>query len=135
FRVLCPRVLPCAVVGFPGLAPPNLVATLVRRSPTDYTGLDLAYGAPWETPGWRRHRWRNRPCCFLHFVIERLEGGIPPGARPTVLGGMPGRILPATSATFYGGPYFANHVRFFFRNHGVAYVATLHALGHRETTV
>jgi YVTN family beta-propeller protein len=134
FRVLCPRVLPRAVVGFPGLPPPNLVATLVRRSPTRFTGLDFTYGAPWESPGWRRHRWRNRPCCFLHFVIERLEGRVPGSARPALLGGKRGRLLPAASTTFYSGLYFANHVRFFFGDHGVAYVATLHTFGNRETT-
>ncbi len=134
FRVLCPRLLPRAVVGFPGQPPPILVTTFIRRDPTHYTGLDFGYGAPWEAPGWRRHRWRNRPCCFLHFVIERLVGSVPPRAHRIVLGGRRGSILPATSQTFYGGLYFANHVRFFFREHGVAYVATLHTFGNRETT-
>jgi len=134
FRVLCPRALPRAVVGFPGQAPPNLVTTLVRRSPTRYTGLDFSYGAPWESPGWRKHRWRNRPCCFLHFVVERLEGRVPGSARPFVLGGKRGRLLPASTQTFYGGVYFANHVRFFFGDGGVEYVATLHTFGNRETT-
>jgi YVTN family beta-propeller protein len=132
--VLCPRVLPRAVVGFPGQPPPPLAVTLVRRSPARYTGLDFGYGAPWETPGWQRHRWRNRPCCFLHFVVERLQGGVPRGARAVVLGGRAGRLLRASSSTFYGGPYFANHVRFFFRGRGVPYVATLHTFGNRETT-
>jgi YVTN family beta-propeller protein len=134
FRVLCPRLLPRAVVGWPGLAPPSLVATLVRRAPNDYTGIDFSYGAPWESPGWRKHRWRNRPCCFLHFVIERLEGAVPTAARAAVLGGHPGRLLPASSVVTYGGLYFANHVRFFFHDRGVDYVATLHTFGNRETT-
>jgi YVTN family beta-propeller protein len=67
-------------------------------------------------------------------VIERVSGRVPSGAHATVLGGRRGRILPATTGTFYGGPYFANHVRFFFREHGVTYVATLHSFGNRETT-
>jgi YVTN family beta-propeller protein len=111
-----------------------LVATFIRRDPVHYTGIDLGYGAPWETPGWQRHAWRNRPCCFLHFVIERLSGRIPAHAHSIVLGGKQGRILPASSRTFYGGLYFANHVRFFFREDGLDYVATLHTFGNRETT-
>jgi YVTN family beta-propeller protein len=134
FRLLCPRLLPRAVVGFPGQPPPTLVATFIRRDPRHYTGIDFSYGAPWEGPGWRRHAWRNRPCCFLHFVIERLSGRVPAGARPIVLGGKQGRILPASSRTFYGGLYFANHVRFFFREDRLEYVATLHSFGNRETT-
>jgi len=134
FRVLCPRILPRAVVGWPGLAPPSLTQFLIRRGSSDYTGLDFSYGAPWETSDWRRHRWRNRPCCFLHFVIERLEGGVPSAARRAVVGGRRGRLLPASSVITYGGVYFANHVRFFFRDRGVHYVATLHTFGNRETT-
>jgi YVTN family beta-propeller protein len=34
----------------------------------------------------------------------------------------------------YSGPYFGNHVRFFFRERGVSYVVTLHSFGNRETT-
>jgi len=133
FRVLCPRLLPRAVVGWPGLAPPSLTEFLIRRDSADYTGLDFSYGAPWETSDWRRHRWRNRPCCFLHFVIERLEGGVPSAARRAVVGGRRGRLLAASSVMTYGGVYFANHVRLFFRDRGVDYVATLHTFGNRQT--
>jgi YVTN family beta-propeller protein len=131
FRMLCPRVLPRALIGWPGQPPDPLGAGFVRPSPRRIDGVDIGYGAPWESASASPHRWRNRPCCFLHFVIQR--GRPVPGARPAVLGGKSGRLLPASSSS-YGGPYFGNHVRFFFRERGVGYVATLHSFGNRETT-
>jgi hypothetical protein len=135
FRMLCPRMLPRALIGWPGQPPPPLQSGFVRlNSRRPPVGVDIGYGAPWEGDsgrGWRQHLWRNRPCCFLHFVIQ---GGQPvPGARPAVLGGRRGRVLAATSAS-YGGPYFGNHVRFFFRQRGVSYVVTLHSFGNAATT-
>jgi YVTN family beta-propeller protein len=139
FRMLCPRVLPRALIGWPGQPPPPLTAGIIRSSPRQGPdGVDIGYGAPWEIdPGGgqaaaqvRPHLWRNRPCCFLHFVVQR--GAPAPGARPAVLGGRRGRLLPARGS--YYGPYFGNHVRFFFRERGVNYVVTLHTFGNRETT-
>jgi YVTN family beta-propeller protein len=138
FRMLCPRVLPRALIGWPGQPPPPLRAVLIRsnpRRPPD--GVDIGYGAPWEFYSGqpaslvRPHLWRNRPCCFLHFVVQR--GAPASGARPAVLGGKRGRLLPANSAG-YSGLYFGNHVRFFFRERAVSYVVTLHSFGNRETT-
>jgi YVTN family beta-propeller protein len=134
FRMLCPRVLPRALIGWPGQPPPPLGSGLVRPSPRRIDGVDIGYGAPWENGSSPRpgpHLWRNRPCCFLHFVIQR--GRPVTGARPAVLGGKSGRLLPASSSS-YGGPYFGNHVRFFFRDRGVSYVATLHSFGNAATT-
>jgi YVTN family beta-propeller protein len=140
FPMLCPRILPRALIGWPpGQPPPPLGGGLIRMSPKGPDGVDIGYGAPWEAdPGGgtpaaqvRSHLWRNRPCCFLHYVIQR--GPPAPEARPAVLGGRRGRLLPASSTSYYG-PYFGNHVRFFFRERGVAYVATLHTFGNRETT-
>ena len=136
FRMLCPLVLPRAVIGWPGQPPPPLRAGLIRsnpRRPPD--GVDIGYGAPWEFYSGqpaalvRPHLWRNRPCCFLHFVVQR--GAPASGARPAILGGRRGRLLPANSSG--SGAYFGNHVRFFFREHGVSYVVTLHAFGNQET--
>ena len=134
FRMLCPRIIPRAVIGWPGQPPPPLESapiSLSRGRPP--VGLDVGYGAPWEgqSSQVREHLWRNRPCCFLHFVVQR--GRPASGARPAVLGGRRGRLLPATS-TSYGGPYFGNHVRFFFRQAGVSYVVTVHSFGNPETT-
>jgi YVTN family beta-propeller protein len=111
-----------------------------RAARTGPDGLDIGYGAPWEADPQgglslaevRPHLWRNRPCCFLHFVIAKLQGRVPSSARPRVLGDRHGRLLPATGR-YFQGPYFGNHVRFFFRDHGVAYVATLHTFGERRT--
>lgn len=137
FAVLCPTVLPRAVLGYPGEPPPVLGSD---RYASSEPGLDIGYGAPWETDSGggvtkakvAPHLWRNRPCCFLHFVVQRQVGPVPPTAEPHALGGVRGRLLPATGA-YYGGPYFANHVRFFFRRFGVNYVATLHAFGNEAT--
>jgi YVTN family beta-propeller protein len=132
--MLCPRVLPRGVIGWPGQPPPPLGAALIRASArAGPVGIDIGYGAPWEGggSGWRQHLWRNRPCCFLHFVVQR--GAPVRGARPAVLGGRHGRLLPATSSG-YTGQYFGNHVRFFFRERRVSYVVTLHSFGARETT-
>jgi YVTN family beta-propeller protein len=135
FRMLCPRMLPRALIGWPpGQPPPPLGGGLVRPSPRSVAGVDIGYGAPWESESPSQatpHLWRNRPCCFLHFVVQR--GRPAPGARPAVLGGRSGRLLRA-SGSFNAGPYFGNHVRFFFRDRGVSYAATLHDFGDRETT-
>ena len=134
FRMLCPRVLPRAVIGWPGRPPPPLRARPIRSSARARpVGIDIGYGAPWEggSSGWRHHLWRNRPCCFLHFVVQR--GAPPRGARQVVLGGKRGRLLPANSSG-YSGLYFGNHARFFFRERRVSYVVTLHSFGNRETT-
>lgn len=135
FRLLCPRMLPRALIGWPpGHPPPPLGAGQVRISPRRVDGVDIGYGAPWESQsagGVVPHAWRNRPCCFLHFVIQR--GRPAPGARPAMLGGRRGRLLPA-SGPLNAGPYFGNHVRFFFRERGVDFVVTLHDFGRAETT-
>lgn len=134
FRMLCASVLPRGVIGWPGQPPPPLRAVLIRSSARGGpVGIDIGYGAPWEggSSGWRQHLWRNRPCCFLHFVVQR--GAPLRGARPAVLGGQRGRLLPASSSG-YSGLYFGNHVRFFFRERGVSHVVTLHSFGNRETT-
>jgi YVTN family beta-propeller protein len=139
FTVLCPALLPRPILGFPGRAPPALRSQILRVGRDGPVGLDIGYGAPWEPgggAGWRAHRWRNRPCCFLHFVIQRVTreaGGVPAGARPWTLGGVRGRLLPASRESFYG-LYFANHVRFFFLRGGTTYAATLHTFGNRATT-
>jgi YVTN family beta-propeller protein len=135
FRVLCPRMLPRAVIGWPpGEPPPPVGSGPVRTSPRRVDGVDIGYGAPWESESASRpspHAWRNRPCCFLHFVIQR--GPPVRGARPALLGGKRGSLLPATGS-FGSAPYFGNHVRFFFRERGVSYVATLHDFGNNNTT-
>jgi hypothetical protein len=69
---------------------------------------------------------RGHPDEFLHFVVGRATEGVPGNARPARLGGRRGLLAPASSVSSYVGPYFANHVRFLWREHGVRYVATLH---------
>jgi YVTN family beta-propeller protein len=136
FTVLCPMLLPRPLLGWAGMPPPVLG---VDRSGLT---LDIGYGAHCCAlhPGWRAHLWRNRPCCFLHFVIGRRERKgvyaaewVPPEARPGVLGGIRGRLLPAGGKR-YQNLYFGNHVRFFFRRAGIDYVATLHTFGNRPAT-
>ena len=137
--ILCPTLLPRAFTGgIPGVPPNALVVTptgdfFSRR----VTGVDIAYGAPWEEDGWRAHRWRNRPCCFFHFDVFRRAWGrraIPPGGHSATLGGKRGLLVPAREGSFYGnGLYWANHVRFLWRERGVPYVATLHTFGELAT--
>src|SRR5919201_5531230 len=136
--LLCPTVLPRATVGFPGLPP---AALTVRPTGAAFrrgvAGVDISYSAPWEGPGWRPHRWRNRPCSFLHFDVFRRAPGrkaIPKGARPATLGGRHGLLAAARESAGYEGElYFANHVRFLWRERGVDWVATLHTFGERDT--
>jgi YVTN family beta-propeller protein len=137
--ILCPTLLPRSFsAGIPGSPPSALNVTpmgtfFARR----IAGVDMGYGAPWEEDGWRAHRWRNRPCCFFHFDVfrrARTHRAIPPGARPATLGGKRGLLVPAHEGAFYGnGLYWANHVRFLWRERGVPYVATLHTFGERAT--
>jgi YVTN family beta-propeller protein len=136
--LLCPKVLPRATVGYPGL-PPQAVTVqatgdFFRRR---IAGVDISYSGPWEGPGWRAHQWRNRPCCFLHFDVFRRAPGrkaIPKKARPVTLGGKDGLLAAGSESTYYGnGLYYANHVRFLWRERGVNWVATLHTFGERGT--
>ncbi len=138
--LLCPRRLPRSWVGPPGFPPPRLTADRVLargvgQRPT--IGVDFHYGFAWEPshgPGWRRHLWRNRPCCFLHFEVYRRPDRrpVPWRARPAVLGGRPGLLLAARgygiSAPGHRG-YWANHHTFFWRERRTNYVASLHLFG------
>jgi hypothetical protein len=91
FPILSPVRLPGAFLGWPRGDPPQPAAERfpapgeLWRSRSDpryknrsFSGVSIGYGAPWEPdsgPDWRIHRWRNRPCCFLHFeVFWRQEG-------------------------------------------------------------
>jgi streptogramin lyase len=80
---------------------------------------------------------RGHPDEFLHFVVGRATEGLPHNGRPARLGGRRGLLAPASSGSSFVGPYFANHVRFLWREHGVSYVATLHLFdsGERATEV
>jgi YVTN family beta-propeller protein len=134
FAVLCPTLLPRPLLGWPGRPPP--VLGVDRIGPL----LDIGYGAPWEGSGVEPHLWRNRPCCFLHFVVGARErrgqypaDWSPAGAQRRILGGIDGQLLLAGGKRFRD-VYFGNHVRFFFRRRDVDYVATLHTFGNRATT-
>jgi YVTN family beta-propeller protein len=137
--LLCPTALPrSTAAGVPGFPPRAVAVTPIgdffhRR----IAGVDIGYGAPWEGTGWTAHRWRNRPCCFLHFDVFRRAPGsqaIPPGARLARLGGWRGLLVSAHEGEFYGnGLYWANHVRFLFHAYGAKWVATLHSFGEAAT--
>jgi hypothetical protein len=68
------------------------------------------------------HLALDRPDRFLHFVVGLATEGIPTGARRVRLGGRWGMLAPASAVDSYQGAYFANHVRFVWREHGVRYV-------------
>jgi YVTN family beta-propeller protein len=136
--LLCPTLLPRATVGTPGLPPPALAmqptGDFFRRP---VAGVDISYGAPWEGQGWTMHRWRNRPCCFLHFDVfrrARVKKAIPKRAQRATLGGEHGLLVRAREDVYYGSElYWANHVRFLWRERGVNWVATLHTSGEIAT--
>lgn len=144
FPVLCPARIPRAVITPPNGRLPVLHAHRVSDlvDPTHVAGLSFTYGAPWEPgsgPGWKRHAWRDRPCCFLHFEIFRRPDRpsfIPTGARPATLAGIHGLLAPAHGYGQGRGPralYAGNHTRFLFRRAGIPYVASLHYFGGAAT--
>lgn len=118
-RTLCPMLLPRAVLGFPEGFPPGPVYT--RNLDLERTGSPDFHTGPAHLPG-----WRGGPCCSLHFgvYLSRAQRP-PPSAAEAVLGGRPGWILPATG----DGPFWGNHMRFFFRDGRQMYVAGLHSFG------
>jgi YVTN family beta-propeller protein len=95
--------------------------------------LDFSYSAPEGGLGRAETLRLDRPDRFLHFVVGLATEGVPVGARTARLGGRWGMLAPASSVEGYQGAYFANHVRFVWREHGVRYVATLHTFGERAT--
>lgn len=136
--LLCPTLLPRATIGYPGLPPPALSVQAISDSfRWKIAGVDIGYSAPWEGRGWRPHRWRNRPCCFLHFNVFRRASGkraVPKRARPATVGGKHGLLVPAREGGYYGSElYSANHVRFLWRAAGANWVATLHTFGESAT--
>jgi YVTN family beta-propeller protein len=136
--VLCPTRLPRPSLSSssePGL-PPQPLGVVATDDPSLLpagTGpgsvvLSFIYSAPYENdPS------KNRPDRFLHFEVY-VQGkccGPPHAAEPAVLGGKKGLLVRA------GGPgaYFYNHVRFFWNQDGVDYVATLHEFGAGTTAL
>jgi YVTN family beta-propeller protein len=136
--VLCPTLLPRPSVSSnsqPGLAPQpiGVVATDDPNLLSSGTGpgsvlLNFTYNAPYENDP-----TKNRPDRFLHFEVF-IRGaccGPAPGAQPAVLGGKSGLLVRAGVA----GAYFGNHVRFFWSQGGIDYVATLHEFGAGTTAL
>jgi hypothetical protein len=146
---LCPRLLPRAWIAYRGSRPPALTAERFaarRNGNAIEAGISFGYGAPWEPdsgPDWRKHAWRNRPCCFLHFDLWHALRGkptFPDTTRPATIGGRKGDLATATGSGLAcgggnAGVYFCNHVRFRWKQGGSWFVATLHSFGNRETTL
>jgi hypothetical protein len=92
----------------------------------------VAFGAVFIAPrgvvdvSYATDHGRGHPDEFLHLFVGQATEGVPHNARPARLGGRRGLLAPASSGSSYVGPYFANHVRFIWRQHGIRYVATLH---------
>ena len=98
---------------------------------TAYKGtVDIGYGIEQDTVG--RPPSQNAPDRFLHLLIGLANQGVPGNARPERLGGRNGFLVRAVPGRIRG-PYYANHVRFIFRDHGALYVASLHSFGERAT--
>jgi virginiamycin B lyase len=116
---LCPSRLPRPYRHYLPLRPQALGAVFIPHQAV----VDVSYATD---------HGRGHADEFLHFVVGRATEGVPDNARPARLGGRRGLLAPASSASSYVGPYFANHVRFLWRQHGVRYVATLHVLDSGE---
>ena len=121
---LCPSRLPRPSRHYLPLRPQAVGAEFIAQQAV----VDVSYATD---------HGRDQPDEFLHFVVGRATEGVPENAHPARLGGRRGLLAPASSVSNYVGPYFANHVRFLWREHGVRYVATLHvfASGQRATEV
>ena len=129
--ILCPTHLPRPSTNYGAykeLAPRQEF----RVSPLDVRGraygVDIGYDAPTEQPR------TDHPERFLHFDVQVRHKGwnawdeLPPSVRPARLGGRRGLLAPATSRS-YAEPFWGNHVRFFWREGGTRYAATLHNFG------
>jgi hypothetical protein len=124
---------------YPFLCPSRLPRPYRHYLPLRPVAFGVAFIAPRAVVdvGYATDHGRGHPDEFLHFVVGRATEGVPHNARPARLGGRTGLLAPASSISSYVGPYFANHVRFLWREHGVRHVATLHLLdsGERATEV
>lgn len=127
--VLCPTRLPEPVLPQQiGSVPAALIAT-AQGTQAHSGGIAINYGAPYAATN-----WRTRPCCFLHFTLERFSGPPPPGLTRLRLGGYRGWIALPESRGRVHLPCFQNHVCFLFRREGVTYIASLHDFGDAPTT-
>ena len=88
-------------------------------------GISISYSAEAGSPR------LNHPDRFIHFDVQTRTASepLPPQTAPARLGGIDGRYSPATSHAYASEPYFANHARFFWREGGTRYAATLHDFG------
>lgn len=86
-------------------------------------GVDISYSGPTENPR------LDRPARFLHVQVLTQDEPLPPSVRPAVLGGKSGLLASPSGRDYSGQTYFANHARFFWTDHAVKYVATLHNFG------
>ena len=136
--ILCPSLLPRPTVSSasePGL-PPQPMGVLATADPQlmslgtgfDSVLLSFVYSVPYENDS-----SKNQPERFLHFEVYARGSccGPPAEAQRVVLGGKKGLLLRADGV----GAYFGNHVRFFWNQGGVAYVATLHSFGAGTTAL
>jgi YVTN family beta-propeller protein len=131
--VLCPTRLPRPSRGLAGSAfvpYPLSVGPLTGRGGA-VVSLNFGYSAETGNPN------LDGPERFLHFDVQVREPDerLPPKTFVTTLGGRRGLIAPATSRNYAVEPYFANHVRFFWREDGTSYAATLHNFGPRTRAV
>ena len=129
--ILCPTHLPrpSAAWAYTALAPGQQFQVERLDVRGRAYGVDISYDAPTEQPR------ADRPERFLHFDVQVRHKGwnvsnrLPPGVRPARIGGRRGLLAPATSRSYAVEPFWGNHVRFFWREGGMRYAATLHNFG------
>ena len=125
--LLCPTRLPrpSRSLASSAFIPYPLSAGPLGATGKAVTGLNFSYSAETGRPT------LDGPARFLHFDVQVREADdpLPPKTHPATLGGRLGLLAPATSRNYAAEPYFANHVRFLWREHGTRYAATLHNFG------
>jgi YVTN family beta-propeller protein len=130
--ILCPTKLPrpSRALGSSGSIPYSFAVSTIRNS-DGVNGIDVSYSAETSRPR------LDVPGRFLHFDVQTRTAHdvLPAGVRPATLGGKRGLLAPASSRSYATEPYFANHVRFFWREGKTRYAATLHNFGPRTRAV
>lgn len=121
--LLCPRRLPRPVPSLernPRFS--KLLAEPLFPTRDAASGVSFSYG---ERP--LHQSWRLRPCCFLHFTIERYRPLLLPPfrGRAVPVGGRRGSLARPIPGLF---GLYQDHYLFRFRTGGQTYLATLHGL-------
>ncbi|MDQ5821806.1 MAG: hypothetical protein M3540_10220, partial [Actinomycetota bacterium] len=128
--LLCPARLPRPVRSLARNSRfSKLTAEALYPRPHVASGVSFSYG---ERP--LHASWRLRPCCFLHFTIERYETLLlrPFRGKQVTMSGQSGSLARPIPGQF---GLYEGHYLFKFRHSGMPYLATLHGLENEESSM